>query len=132
VADGRMPPLREAAFDRVLVDAPCSGLGVLHRRADARWRVVPDAVPTLAANGWRLLEAAAPLVTPGGVLVYSVCTMTAAETIDVGEWAVARLEGFEPVAHPGGPWRKHGAGALLLPQFAGTDGMYILRLRRLA
>jgi 16S rRNA (cytosine967-C5)-methyltransferase len=132
LADGTAPPLRAAAFDRVLVDAPCSGLGVLHRRADARWRVEPADVARLASTGWRLLQAAAALVAPGGKLVYSVCTITAAETIDVGNWAVAQLDGFTPMDAPGGPWRPHGAGAILLPQVAGTDGMYVLRLRRSA
>lgn len=132
VADGRQPPLRTAAFDRVLVDAPCSGLGVLHRRPDARWRVQPDAVPLMATNGCRLLEAGANLVAPEGLLIYSVCTITAAETVDVGRWAVAQLDGFTPLPAPGGPWRVHGHGALLLPQVAGTDGMFVLRLRRSA
>lgn len=130
VADGHAPPLRPGAFDRVLVDAPCSGLGVLHRRPDARWRIEADSVPTLASNGWRLLQDASALVAPGGMLVYSVCTITRAETIDVGEWAVAQLEGFSAVPAPGGPWRPHGHGAILLPQTAGTDGMYVLRLAR--
>lgn len=130
IADGLTTPFRPESFDRVLVDAPCSGLGVLHRRPDARWRVEPDAVPTLASLGWRLLQSAAPLVAPGGVLVYSVCTLTSAETKDLGEWAVAELTDFTPLDPPGGPWHAHGAGAILLPQVAGTDGMYVLRLRR--
>ncbi len=131
VADGRTPPLRPRAFDRVLIDAPCSGLGVLHRRPDARWRVEPSDVTELAAESIRLLEASAPLVVPGGLLVYSVCTITAAETIGVGEWAVRHLDGFTALPSPGGPWREHGHGALLLPQVAGTDGMFVLRVRRL-
>lgn len=130
VADGHHAPLRREAFDRVLVDAPCSGLGVLHRRPDARWRVEADSVPTLASNGWRLLQDAAQLVKPGGLLVYSVCTISRAETVDVGEWAVDQLEGFTALPPPGGPWRAHGHGAILLPQTAGTDGMYVLRLTR--
>lgn len=132
VGDGFNPALRPGAFDRVLVDAPCSGLGVLHRRADARWRIEPTDVATLADSSRRMLQAAAPLVAPGGVLVYSVCTITRAETIDVAEWAVAQLDGFIPLDAPGGPWRPHGLGAILLPQFAGTDGMFVLRLRRAA
>ncbi len=72
-----------ASFDRVLVDAPCSGLGALRRRPDARWRVDPDAVERLAALQARLLAAAADLVRPGGTLVYAVCTLTAAEGPDV-------------------------------------------------
>ena len=105
---------------------------MLHRRADARWRVEPDSVPTLASLGWRLLQAAAPLVAPEGMLVYSVCTLTSAETKDLGEWAVAELEGLHAHGPAGGPWHPHGAGAILLPQVAGTDGMYVLRLRRSA
>ena len=132
VADGFAPPLRRRAFDRVVVDAPCSGLGVLHRRADARWRIEADAVPTLATAGWRLVEAASELVAPGGVLVYSVCTLTAAETVDVADWAVAKLYGFESLDPPGEPWSPRGPGALLLPQTRGTDGMYVLRMQRVA
>ena len=85
-ADGRHPPFRPACFDRVLVDAPCSGLGSLRRRPDARWRIQPDDVEALAALQRELLDAAAALVRPGGTLVYSVCTLTAAETIGVDEW----------------------------------------------
>ena len=66
-------------FDRVLVDAPCSGLGVLRRRPDARWRIDAGAPERLAALQVQILEAAAPLVAPGGLLVYSVCTLTVAE-----------------------------------------------------
>lgn len=132
VADARTPPLRAGAFDRVLVDAPCSGLGVLHRRPDARWRIAPHDVAELAEDARRLLEASAPLVAPGGLMVYSVCTITAAETTGVGDWAASNLAGFAALAAPGGPWRPHGLGALLLPQVAGTDGMYVLRLRRSA
>jgi 16S rRNA (cytosine967-C5)-methyltransferase len=92
--------------------------------------VEADSVPTLASNGWRLLQDAASLVAPGGLLVYSVCTISRAETVDVGEWAVAQLDGFSALPPPGGPWRAHGHGAILLPQTAGTDGMYVLRLAR--
>jgi 16S rRNA (cytosine967-C5)-methyltransferase len=130
VSDGTRPALRDNVFDRVLVDAPCSGLGVLHRRPDARWRVQPHDVATMAETSKALLTAAAPLVAPGGLLVFSVCTITAAETADVAGWAASHLQGFSPLASPGGPWRPHGHGALLLPQTAGTDGMFIARFRR--
>ena len=76
VGDGRRPPLREGCFDRVLLDAPCTGIGVLRRRPDARWRLAPAGVDELAALQRDLLAAAAPLVRPGGVLLYSVCTLT--------------------------------------------------------
>jgi 16S rRNA (cytosine967-C5)-methyltransferase len=130
VGDGRRPPLTAAGFDRVLLDAPCSGIGVLRRRADARWRLQPEAIDELAVLQRELLAAAAPLVRPGGVLVYSVCTLTAAETVAVDEWAAGALPDFAPLPAPRAPWRPHGRGALLLPQAAGTDGMFVLALRR--
>lgn len=130
VADGREPPFHHPSFDLVLVDAPCSGLGVLRRRPDARWRVQPGDVDRLSALQRRLLAAAADLVRPGGVLAYSVCTLTAAETAAVDRWAGANLPAFAPLAPPGPPWRHAGRGALLLPQEEGTDGMFLLTLRR--
>ncbi len=130
-ADGRHPPFRDRAFDAVLVDAPCTGLGVLRRRPDARWRVQPGDVGRLAGLQRELLSAAAPLVAPGGVLVYSVCTLTREETADVGEWLVSDLlPGWQVEAPVGPPWEPLGSGARLLPQRAGTDGMYLLALRR--
>jgi 16S rRNA (cytosine967-C5)-methyltransferase len=130
VGDGRTPPLVDATFDRVLLDAPCSGIGVLRRRADARWRLQADAIDELAALQRELLAAAAPLVRPGGVLVYSVCTLTDAETRAVDDWARDALPEFVALDPPGAPWRPHGRGALLLPQAAGTDGMYVLALQK--
>ncbi len=130
VADGRALPLAAGRFDRVLLDAPCSGLGVLRRRPDARWRVSESSIGELAALQRELLAAASALVRPGGVLVYSVCTLTRAETIDVDEWAAQHLDGFDALPPPSSPWEPLGRGALLLPQAAGTDGMFVLALRR--
>jgi 16S rRNA (cytosine967-C5)-methyltransferase len=129
-ADGRRPAFRPRSFDRVLVDAPCSGLGVLRRRPDARWRVGPGDVDELAALQRELVAAGADLVRPGGTLVYSVCTLTAAETLGVDEWLATTRPDLvpEPVAADD-RWRPHGRGAILLPQAAGTDGMFVLRLR---
>jgi 16S rRNA (cytosine967-C5)-methyltransferase len=129
VADGVHPPLRARSFDRVLVDAPCSGLGVLRRRPDARWRVDADAPKRLGAVQRALVDAAAELVRPGGLLVYSVCTLTDAESVAVDEHLADRA-GFTAESPPAGPWRPRGRGAVLLPQDADTDGMYLLRLRR--
>jgi 16S rRNA (cytosine967-C5)-methyltransferase len=129
-ADGRRPPLRDATFDRVLVDAPCSGLGVLRRRPEARWRIEESAVAELAALQRELLTSAAALVRPGGRLVYSVCTLTRAETLGVDEWAAEVLPDLVAADPPGPPWRPWGRGALLLPQTAATDGMYVLVLTR--
>jgi 16S rRNA (cytosine967-C5)-methyltransferase len=130
IADAAAPPLRPGSFDRVLVDAPCSGLGVLHRRPDARWRVQPSVIDVLAEQSKALLRIAAELVAPNGLLVYSVCTINSAETADVAGWAAHELHHFTPLASPGGPWHPHGHGALLLPQVAGTDGMFIARFHR--
>lgn len=130
VGDATAAPLRTGTFDRVLLDAPCSGIGVLRRRPDARWQLRETAIAELAALQVELLEAAAALVRPGGLLVYSVCTLTEEETLGVDAWATAQLGEFVADAPLAPPWRAHGRGALLLPQDAGTDGMYVLALRR--
>jgi 16S rRNA (cytosine967-C5)-methyltransferase len=130
VADARHLPLRSGGFDRVLVDAPCSGLGVLRRRPDARWRVQPEDVARLATLQTELVDAAVQLVAPGGVLVYGVCTVAEDETLGVDEHLRSAHPEFAPLDPPGPPWREHGRGGLLLPQDADTDGMFVLRLRR--
>lgn len=118
----------------MLVDAPCSGLGVLARRADARWRIEPEAVSRLAALQVQLLVSAARLVRPGGVVLYSVCTLTAAETKDVVAEVLGRLEGSpcelrsEPVS--GGAFERWGAANILAPGAAGDDAMVIAALTR--
>ncbi len=130
VADGRRPPFAAEQFDRVLLDAPCSGLGVLRRRPDARWRVQPRDVRALAELQRELLVAAARMVRPGGRLVYSVCTITNIETVGVdafAQWELPELVALDP---PGAPWRRHGRGALLVPSAARTDGMFVLVLER--
>jgi 16S rRNA (cytosine967-C5)-methyltransferase len=129
VADGRRVPVRPAALDHVLVDAPCSGLGALRRRPDARWRVAPEDLERLAVLQRQLLESAAGYLHPGGTLVYSACTMTNAETVAIDDWLANRHPELVALEAPGAPWTARGRGALLLPQAAGTDGMYVLRLR---
>ena len=127
--DGVSPPFRAGAFDAVLLDAPCSGLGALRRRADARWRIGPDDVIDLAALQVDLLAASAELVAPGGRLVYSVCTITAAESI-VHPTPI----GFEvdPTPPPVGAWRQFEQGWRVLPHDADTDAMVMVRYRRRA
>jgi 16S rRNA (cytosine967-C5)-methyltransferase len=129
VADGTRPPLVPASFDRVLVDAPCSGLGSLRRRPDARWRLGADAPERLATLQQALLAAAAPLVRPGGVLVYSVCTLTTVETASVAESFARTHPRWTTDAVSNEPWRPWASGAILLPQVAGTDGMALFRWR---
>jgi 16S rRNA (cytosine967-C5)-methyltransferase len=127
VADATRPAFPAGVFDAVLIDAPCSGLGALRRRPDARWRITPADVDRLAALQERLLRAAAPLVRPGGRLLYSVCTLTATESIDHPV-----PEGFDvdPAPPPAGTWHAYGHGWRVLPQDAGTDGMVLCRYRR--
>ncbi|MCE9622015.1 MAG: hypothetical protein K8R99_06715 [Actinomycetia bacterium] len=126
VADATRPPFAVQTFDHVLIDAPCSGLGSLRRRADARWRITATDVDDLAVLQQQMINACAPLVKVGGSMVYSVCTLLAAESVDH-----TIPEGFEPmIDSPVGQWRTYGDGWRLLPHDAGTDGMIVLRYRR--
>lgn len=126
VADGRRAPFGAESFDAVLIDAPCSGLGALRRRPDARWRISEAALDGLTSVQQDLLDRGAALVKPGGRLVYSVCTVTAAESIDL-----RTPDGFEVDSEPPpGQWRRFGPGWRILPHDADTDGMVLLRYRR--
>ena len=114
----------------MLLDAPCSGLGTLRRRPDARWRIDAASPERLAAVQRSLVDAAVPLLRPGGTLVYSVCTLTDAETTaDRRPPRDRHRRSWLPLAPPDGPWDPQGRGSRLLPQAADTDGMYLLRLR---
>lgn len=129
VADAKRPPLRPSSIDAAVIDAPCSGLGALRRRPDARWRTQEGDVTNLARLQQRLVERVLPALKPGGLLAYSACTMTAAETRGVDEWLSGHCPELEPLPALAGPWRPVGRGSLLLPQDADTDGMYLLLLR---
>ena len=127
VADGTRPPFTAGTFEAVLLDAPCSGLGALRRRADARWRIEPNDVRELARLQAQLLGSAADLVRPGGRLVYSVCTLLDAESVDHATPRGFEVDDTEP---PSGRWRRHRQGWRILPQDADTDGMILIRYRR--
>lgn len=127
VADALAAPFSPASFDRVLVDAPCSGLGVLRRRPDARWRIQPSDVEELADLQVGLLDNAVQLVADGGMLVYSVCTVTALETVGVAERFASRHGGLTPVPVNDERWSPLGTGGRLLPQDHGTDAMTLYR-----
>ena len=129
-ADGTRLPLPDGRFGRVLVDAPCSGLGTLRRRADARWRIDAESPERLAGLQRRLVDEAVRVLAPGGMLVYSVCTLTAAETIGIDEHLAEGHPELTSAPPLPDPWRPHGRGSLLLPHAADTDGMYVLRLCR--
>jgi 16S rRNA (cytosine967-C5)-methyltransferase len=116
--DGRRPPLRKGAFDRVLVDAPCTGLGTLRRRPEIRHRVTAADVERLAITQRQMVVAGLDLLRPGGKLVYSVCTVIPAETVEV----VADFDASAPTGLPGRAWGK---GWLLGPHLTTSDGMFI-------
>jgi 16S rRNA (cytosine967-C5)-methyltransferase len=122
----------DGAFDRVLVDPPCSGLGTLQARADLRWRVTPESIEELARVQARILAAGAAAVCPGGVLVYSTCTISPAEN----ERVIAAFVDSHPdftLDGPGdlGPHGLDGPGTTLtLPHRHHTAGFFIARLRR--
>jgi 16S rRNA (cytosine967-C5)-methyltransferase len=122
-ADALALPSELTDFDRVLVDAPCSGLGVLARRPDLRWRARP--LPELQRD---LLGAAAERTRPGGTIVYSVCTLNADENeaiVDGSELEAEPLGGEWPqFAHP-----KRPEFLLTRPDRHGTSGFFIARLR---
>lgn len=130
--DGRHTGL-QPAFDRVLVDAPCTGLGALRRRPEARWRRQPGDVPALTKLQRELLGAAIALTRPGGVVLYATCSPHLAETVGVVADALRRhpvsaLDTrplFEPVADLG-----DGPHVQLWPHRHGTDAMFAAALRR--
>lgn len=128
-ADATSLPYRDGEFDAVLVDAPCSGLGAMRRRPDARWRITANDLDQLARLQQRILLESARVVGPRGRLVYSVCTLTAQESIDL-----AMPDGFavDPTPPSVGRWTSYGPGWRVLPQDADTDGMIMIRYRRLS
>ncbi len=135
-ADGTAPPLRPGSFDRVLVDAPCTGLGALRRRPEARWRRKPEDLDTLVPLQRLLLAAAQELVRPGGVVVYATCSPVLAETAEVVTATLrARPDAVLEDAAPLLPGVPDCAGPLpgtvqLWPHRHGTDAMFMALLRR--
>lgn len=130
--DGRDPGLTPG-FDRVLVDAPCTGLGALRRRPESRWRRQPADIPNLTKLQRELLASAITLTRPGGVVLYATCSPHLAETVGVVADALRRhpvvaldtRPFFEP-ADDLGP----GPHVQLWPHRQGTDAMFAAALRR--
>lgn len=122
VADATSAPFRRHSADAVLVDAPCSGLGSLRRRADARWRIQPADVDALAALQISLVRAATALVKPGGQVVFSVCTLTRSESTAIDDRIAEELPQLVPQPLPE-PWEEWGRGGRLLPDAFEGDGM---------
>jgi 16S rRNA (cytosine967-C5)-methyltransferase len=151
VGDAALGRPEGPVFDRILVDPPCSGLGTLQVRADLRWRVTPEHVGEMAGAQAAVLTAAASALRPGGVLVYSTCTISPTENerqiaaflnanpdFSLDDLA-AELPAFRLA--PSGPPTDRGSGAspsqavvgglvLTLPHRDHTAGFFIARLRR--
>jgi 16S rRNA (cytosine967-C5)-methyltransferase len=134
VADGRVPAWTSEGFDRVLLDAPCTGLGALRRRPEARWRRRPEDVPGLTRLQRGLLGSALDAVRPGGVVAYVTCSPHLAETRAVvadvlrGRPDVGR-EDARPLLRDV-PDLGDGPDVQLWPHRHGTDAMYLALLRR--
>ena len=136
VADGTQPPWPDGVFDRVLVDAPCSGLGALRRRPEARWRKSESDLPALAELQRALLRSALAAVRPGGVVAYVTCSPVPAETSDVVNAVVGDDESIEILDAPAvlaevpGLRSPSPLFAQLWPHRHGTDAIFIALLRR--
>lgn len=133
VADGRETGLAEGGYDRVLVDAPCTGLGALRRRPEARWRRAPGDVAELAKLQRELLMSALKLVRPGGIVTYVVCSPHLSETTGLVADVLRRTDAEVVDAReffPGVPDLGVGPYVQLWPHRQGTDAMFTAVLRR--
>ncbi|MFC9165897.1 RsmB/NOP family class I SAM-dependent RNA methyltransferase [Streptomyces fungicidicus] len=133
-ADGTRPPWRPGSFDRVLVDVPCTGLGALRRRPEARWRRRPEDLDGFAPLQRGLLRTALESVRPGGVVGYATCSPHLAETRAVvadllKQFPDADLIDARPLL-PGVPDLGEGPDVQLWPHLHGTDAMYLALIRR--
>jgi 16S rRNA (cytosine967-C5)-methyltransferase len=136
VADATKPPWPDGTFDRVLLDAPCSGLGALRRRPEARWRKSEADLKELTALQRDLLRSALAAVRPGGVVAYVTCSPVPAETSDVVANVTASMPGVELLDAPQvladipDAAARDPRFAQLWPQRHGTDAIFIALLRR--
>ncbi|MFD7966467.1 RsmB/NOP family class I SAM-dependent RNA methyltransferase [Streptomyces zaomyceticus] len=135
-ADGTRPPWRPGSFDRVLMDVPCSGLGALRRRPEARWRRRPEDLDGFAPLQRALLTEALSAVRIGGVVGYATCSPHLAETRVVVDDVLKKVGGAELIDArpllPGVPAIGDGPDIQLWPHLHGTDAMYLALLRRTA
>jgi len=135
-ADSRSLPVVPGTADRVLLDAPCSGLGALRRRPEARWRRTPADLPALTRLQRELMDSAVGALRPGGVLLYATCSPHLAETVVPVSDALRRHADLEQLDArpllPGVPDLGDGPAVQLWPHRHGTDAMYLALLRRLA
>ncbi len=138
VADGTVPAWRQGAFDRVLADVPCSGLGALRRRPEARWRRTPADIAELHDLQCGLLAAALDSARPGGVVAYSTCSPHLAETREIVAAVLAARNDVEvldaPALLPEVPGLRcpgpDGPYAQFWPHRHGTDAIFLALFRR--
>jgi 16S rRNA (cytosine967-C5)-methyltransferase len=125
-------PIRPASLDAVLVDAPCTATGTMRRHPDARWRLKPDVFARAADRQSRLLDAAAPLVRPGGLLIYATCSLEPEENAQVVDAFLSRHAEFVRAPSPAIPadLLTDAGDFQSLPQRHGIDGAYAARLMR--
>ena len=132
IGDGRHAPLADSSVDRVLVDAPCSGLGALRRRPESRWRRQASDLPALTSLQRDLLASALRIVRPGGVVGYVTCSPHIAETRAVLRSVLddeSQLVDVRPLL-PGVPDLGDGPWVQLWPHRHGTDAMFISLIRK--
>ena len=120
VADAEKPPVREKSLDAVLLDAPCSATGTFARHPDARWRLTPRRIASLAKVQGRLLDGVAPVVRPGGLLVYATCSLEPEENAEQVNQFLAR--------HP--EYQRSTEDLAVFPGEKASDGAYAARLVR--
>ncbi len=131
LADSRQPALRPV--DAVLLDVPCTGTGTFRRHPDARWRLKPSDLAVMPALQRAMLSAAADIVKPGGLLVFSTCSLEPEENEAHVERFLAERAGWRLEPPPEGavpPSVLDGGFLRVLPQKHGTDGAFAARLRR--
>lgn len=129
--------LEHHSFDRILLDAPCSGLGVIRRKPDLKWRKQPEDVVSVASLQGQLLQSVSKLLKPGGVLVYSTCTTEQTENSEVVAAFLEQNPDFTSITFASPLWGRLegtalavGEGIQLLPHHYGSDGFYISKLQR--
>ncbi|WP_019514896.1 RsmB/NOP family class I SAM-dependent RNA methyltransferase [Sphingomonas sp. Mn802worker] len=123
-----LEPLNAVA-DVVLIDAPCSGTGTWRRNPEARWRLTPARIDRFVATQRHVLALGAPLVRPGGALIYIVCSLLDAEGRDQVDAFLSAHQGWKAEALSLPLGRRHGLGLRLTPAHDDSDGFFVARLR---
>ena len=135
-ADAARPPFAAATFDRILLDVPCSGLGTLSRNPDIKWTASPARVRELAETAGRIAGAAADLLTSGGMLLYSACSLEPEETIETVRGLLSEKSGLRQISLADrlpealAPHVDDHGALRVAPEDHGTDGYFAALLQR--